>query len=204
MPKILGLEPERWKPIALIGGGGLVLFLFLKSRQPAPVAASVPDGGPQQGVSSVAVQPELSASGQTATALQQQLQGQDTAQQTALFNLSLRTQEQQLKFQGQQDAFQLQREQSVAAQQDAVTHEEFKQLKRKGQTGGFLGGLLNTFGIITKDIGGFTGGVNAASQAAQSISNFGAPQQQTPQQRTNPSPTADRETYNIPMEVKGG
>lgn len=178
MPKILGLEPEvlhKAKPLLFVAGGGLVLYLVVKSRSATPIAASAPSGAPMQAVSSPAVQPELSAGQQTASALQAQLQQQNGELDYAAKALGLQSQQQQQAFQGQQNAFQLQREQTQAAQADAITHENFKQLKKKGQTGGFLGDVMNFINQAAQDVGAFTGAVNTASQAAQAVQNFGVP-----------------------------
>lgn len=178
MPKILGLEPEfvhKAKPFFLVGGGALVLYLVVKSRSATPIAASAPSGAPMQAVSSPAAQPELSAGQQTASALQSQLQAQQGALDQAAQALGLKSREQQLSYQGQQNAFSLQREQTQAAQADAITHENFKQLKKKGQTGGFLGDVMGFINQAAQDVGAFTGAVNTASQAAQAVQNFGVP-----------------------------
>lgn len=193
MPRLLGMEPEKWKPIAIVGGVGIVAFIYLKSKSAAPIAASMPDGGPQLGVSSPAAQTEVSGTQQIAQGLQSGLQAVDTAQQQAMNALSLQSQKQQLDFQGQQDQFQLSREMLQAKQQDAITHENFKQLKQKGQTGGFFGGLMGFINQAAADVGAFTGGVNAASQAAQAVHNFGtpSPRQVPTSQQQAPSPSVN-------------
>lgn len=199
MPRILGLEPEalhKAKPLLFIAGGGLILYLVVKGRSGAPVAAEAPSGGPVQGVSSPAAQPELSAGQQTANALQGQLQAQQGQLDIAAQALGLQSQQHQQQFQAQQDAFTLQREGTVAAQQDAITHEQFKQLKKKGQTGGFLGGVMNFINQAAQDVSAFTGAVNTASQAAQAVNNFGVP---TP--RGNVQGSQPNTTQNYPPQL---
>jgi len=200
MPQLLGMEPSKYKPLLLVGGGAVVLYFIVKSRQGASVAAEAPSGGPVAGINSPAIQPELSATGNTVSALQQQMQGQQQQFDIAAQNLALKGQEQQLQFQGRQQNFELSREQTMAAQQDAITHEQFKQLKQKGQTGGFLGALARTFGMFTGAAQSFTGTVNAASGAEQAIANFGVPQ---PRQTVLPQPIT-RNQFNSPPGTFNG
>ncbi len=150
MPKLLGMEPEtqhKLRPFLLIGGGAVVLFFIFKGRGAQPIAAEAPTAGtPSMGVVSPAAQPELSQTGQTVSALQQQLQQHQLEYDTAASNLALQQQSQQMRFEASQQTYQLQRQSQLDAQADAITHEQFKQLKAKGKTGGFFGSLLDFAG----------------------------------------------------------
>jgi len=150
LPKLLGMEPstvQKAKPILLIGGGGLLLYLVLKGRSTPAVAAEAPSlGQVPAGVVSPAAAPELSQSGSIVDALQAQMQQRQLEYDTAASNLALQGQSQQMKWQQQQQEYSLQRQKSLDAQQDAITHEQFKQMKNQGKTGGFFGGLFRTIG----------------------------------------------------------
>jgi hypothetical protein len=150
MPRLLGMEPEtvqKVKPFLLIGGGGLILFLVLKGRSTPAVAAEAPTQGQvPAGVVSPAAAGDLSQSGSVVSALQAQMQQHQDEYDVAAGNLALQGQAQQLQFQQQQQTYSLARQQSLDAQQDAVTHEQFKQLKNQGKTGGFLGSVFRNIG----------------------------------------------------------
>lgn len=150
MPKLLGMEPEtvhKLKTPLLIGGGGLLLFLILKGRGTPQVAAEAPSGAaPVLGVGSPAANPELAQSGGIVSALQQQMQGQQFQQDAAAANLELQSRQQDLVFKGQQQEYQIARQKQVDLQQDAVTREQYKQLKNQGKTGGFFGDIFRSIG----------------------------------------------------------
>lgn len=44
MPRILGLEPEQYRPLLYVGGGLLVVLLLLKGKGSPAVASSAPTG----------------------------------------------------------------------------------------------------------------------------------------------------------------
>jgi hypothetical protein len=151
MPKLLGMEPEtlqKAKPLLLIGGGGLLLFILLKGRGTPAVAADAPTAGSPMpmGIQSPAAAPEVSQTGGIVDALQQQLQQHQLEYDTAAGQLALKQQSQQLDYQQKSQEYSLQRQKSLDLQQDAITHEQFKQLKNQGKTGGFFGGILRNIG----------------------------------------------------------
>lgn len=191
MPKLLGMEPDtvqKVKPFLLIGGGGLILFLVLKGKGTPAVAAAPPtDGAPMpSGVVSPAAGGDLSQTGGIVGALQQQMQQKQLEYDAAAGNLALQGQAQQLQFQQQQQTYSLARQQSLDAQQDAVTHEQFKQLKNQGKTGGFLGSVFRNIGeglgIYTQLQG--VGIVQRPAQPTQHVSSNVTPKKPT----FNPGP----------------
>jgi hypothetical protein len=95
------------------------------------------------GVQAPSAGPELAQSGGIVDALQQQMQQHQLEYDTAAGNLALQGQQQQLQFQAQQEEYSLQRQKVVDSQSDAITREQYKQLKNKGKTGGFFGSVLD-------------------------------------------------------------
>jgi len=98
MPRILGMEPEQYKPLLLVGGGAAVLFLYLRSRgqsQQAPPLLTAPptDSGPVGTAPSVgAVQDDYSFSRDATQALQYQAASQQLSFQKASQDLALQVQ----------------------------------------------------------------------------------------------------------------
>lgn len=150
MPKLLGLEPEqvsKAKPLLLIGGGAILLFFILKGRGAPQVAADAPSNGqPMAGVPSPAAQGELSQTGTVVDALQQQMQQHQMDFDVAAANLALQQQSQQMRFDQLSQEYSLQRQKQLDAQQDAFTHEEFKQLKKQGKSNWFSDNILKPLG----------------------------------------------------------
>lgn len=101
MPTILGMEPKKWIPIAVIGGGA-ILYFVIKSRsggaapvsdqQAIPAPTTVSDAGTAQAADMSQVQ-------QDAMALANQKAALDLQGQQAQMALSLKAGEQQLQFQ---------------------------------------------------------------------------------------------------------
>ncbi len=96
MPRLFGMEPEKWKPIALVGGGAVVLFLFLKGKgqgggAPAELVAAPPtDSGPLAAApSGGAAASEYDSTRAAAEALQLQFGQQELAQRKAAGELAL-------------------------------------------------------------------------------------------------------------------
>ncbi len=163
----------KYRTPLMIGGGGLALFLLLRrgGSGVGAVAVSPPvsDGGAVAVPTPPAAQPDAAQGAANVSDLQEQMQREALREQVAGFNLSLLSQQQQQRYEGQTADLQLRLGQEQLHQQQEVTYGLYRANRPKG-AGGVVGWLQRVTGVTPQVAQQYT---QAASQAAALYAKIG-------------------------------